>query len=192
MATFTLRELSGGVIKALHKTASQLLLEHAYTQYTSLQDTYDIFMSHSYMDADLISNIYYVLTNQFRYSVYIDWIDDPFLDRHEVTMETASIIRDRMDRCSSLFYVRTENSEDSKWMPWECGYFDGIKHRVAILPITESITDDFTGQEYLSLYPYITKDLIKNTTNQSLWVNKSSNYYVSFEEWLKGKEPIRH
>ncbi len=39
-------------------------------------------------------------------------------------------------------------------MPWELGYFDGLKRgRVGIFPIVANAGDAFQGQEYLGLYP---------------------------------------
>ena len=63
-------------------------------------------------------------------------------------------------------------------MPWECGYFDGIKEKVAILPIKKySYNNDYNGQEYLGLYPYCLKQ--DNTLGQSrLWVYKDKEYYL--------------
>ncbi len=45
-------------------------------------------------------------------------------------------------------------------MPWELGYFDGLRNaeRISILPIESSVKyDDFVGQEYLGLYKVIEK-----------------------------------
>jgi hypothetical protein len=39
-------------------------------------------------------------------------------------------------------------------MPWELGYFDGIKPgHVWILPLVSRSDSEFNGQEYLGLYP---------------------------------------
>jgi hypothetical protein len=42
-------------------------------------------------------------------------------------------------------------------MPWELGFFDGFKGRVAIVPLNENQFDinEFKGQEYLGIYPYL-------------------------------------
>jgi hypothetical protein len=91
-------------------------------------------------------------------SVYVDWIDDPALDRSKVTVETAAVLRERMKACSSLVYARSGNSSSSVWMPWELGYFDGIKpHQVWILPLVANDDSEFKGQEYLGLYPPVEK-----------------------------------
>jgi len=41
-------------------------------------------------------------------------------------------------------------------MPWELGYFDGLRNEnVAILPLTDTADEDFRGLEYLGLYPFV-------------------------------------
>ena len=61
-----------------------------------------------------------------------------------------------MRHSQSLVYATSAASSQSKWMPWELGYFDGFRPGfVAILPLVQSTGDDFSGQEYLGLYPYI-------------------------------------
>ena len=58
-----------------------------------------------------------------------------------------------------LIYATSDNSSKSRWMPWELGYFDGLKKgKIAILPITESANDSFKGEEYLDLYDLVEKE----------------------------------
>ena len=99
---------------------------------------YDIFLSHSYADKEIIDELIFSLKRDynFNYTIYIDWIEDPTLDRTNVTKETASTLKQRMKNCKSLLYVTSENHSYSKWMPWELGYNDGFKNKVAILPIS--------------------------------------------------------
>lgn len=152
---------------------------------------YDIFLSHSSLDKKLV----YTLVDMFNeagYSVYVDWIEDTELDRSNVTTETANVLRTRMGDSSGLAYVATSNATNSKWCPWELGYFDGKKNsRCCILPIMDSRT--FKGQEYLGLYPYIEYDTIMGTTKKEFWVyEQNSNKYVVLRSWLKGNNPYEH
>lgn len=164
------------------KTAGQLILESAsaYSRYK----TYDIFLSHSIKDAELILGMKGILED-LSYSVYVDWIDDPELDRKQVSKSTAEKLRERMNSSKSLFFVTTENAEGSKWMPWECGYFDGVKEKVAIVPVKKSsYNNEFNGQEYLGLYPYAIKK--KSTKgNEMLWIHINRSRYVSYDYWVK-------
>ena len=114
----------------------------------------------------------------------MDWIEDPQLDRSRVTPETASQLRRRMNSSRSLLYVTTENAENSKWMPWECGYFDGLKEKVAIVPVKASVTSSYAGQEYLGLYPYCVKEK-SNQGVETLWIHKDAKTYTSYNHWVK-------
>jgi hypothetical protein len=139
----------------ISKSASQILTEDS--RRFSSTDTYDVFLSHSYQDADLIHSIK-TLIESLSLRVYVDWIDDAGLDRTEVTRGTAKVLRERMKSCSSLVYVHSSNAKESVWMPWELGYFDGFKPgHVWILPLVSERDSEFTGQEYLGLYPPLEK-----------------------------------
>lgn len=90
------------------------------------------------MDKEVVKGLYNTLTEQ-GFSVYVDWIVDPDLNRSFVTKESAEKIRKRMDQSRSLLYAISTNAEMSKWMPWELGYVDGIPgHKCAILPVTKT------------------------------------------------------
>lgn len=116
---------------------------------------FDVFLSHSYMDAQIIYGVKELL-EEGGLRVYVDWIDDPQLGRDDVTPETADLLRVRMRRSNSLIFATSEESPKSKWMPWELGFFDGIKpDSIAILPIVETEGEPFSGQEYLGLYRHI-------------------------------------
>jgi hypothetical protein len=159
----------------------------------SKEKTYDIFLSHSSLDAKEILGLK-LLIEELGYSVYVDWIEDKQLDRTNVTKETAAILKERMQNCKCLFFATSNNSPNSVWMPWELGYFDGIKSMVAIFPILDSTAygDSYEGQEYLGLYPYISLTPTKLSDKRVLWVNESANTYVLFDKWLKGEKPTKH
>lgn len=179
------------------------------------EDTFDIFLSHSYADRNIIPQLKEAI-EMLGYTVYVDWIDDKLLSRENVTKETAEVLQKRMKQSRSLFFATSENSPNSKWMPWELGYFDGIKNkRVAILPIkneNNKFNENFTGQEYLSLYYYVTldtadksllgkvyamepnyfKEFINKLSKQlTIYINKDNRSFIHFPEWLEGEEPLR-
>ena len=91
-------------------------------------------------------------------SVYVDWIEDPQLDRTKVNATTAAHLRERMKRCLSLVYATSQNASSSRWMPWELGFFDGAHgpDQVAICPIATG-TGSCAGEEYLGLYKTLEK-----------------------------------
>ena len=61
------------------------------------------------------------------YAVYVDWIEDEELDRSEVMPKMAQLLKKRMNSSQGLAYVASSNTAQSKWCPWELGYFDGKK-----------------------------------------------------------------
>lgn len=121
----------------------------------SAHGTYDVFLSHSFLDADVILGLKNVLEAQ-RLRVYVDWIDDPELDRTKVSATTAGRIQQRMRSCNSLVYATSRSARKSRWMPWELGYFEGVKSgdRISICPIEPDTRPavSFVGEEYLGLY----------------------------------------
>lgn len=146
---------------------------------------YDIFLSHSMLDADQILAIKKILEKQ-GVSVFVDWIDAPQLQRADVSSQTAGDLREVMKRCKSLLYAFSENALHSKWTPWELGFCDGHHGRVAVMPITELETaqEGFIGAEYIGLYPYVTYDSISG------WkVKQQPNTYTSLQYWLLGIAP---
>ncbi len=133
-------------------------------------DEFDIFLSHSVIDSDLVLGIKNMLVNLGN-RVYVDWQDDPHLERTKVSPETAAILRKRMRQSKSLLYLATEAASSSKWMPWELGYFDGLTNgAVAIMPLMDNASDTFGGQEYLGLYPKVTKDTYAGGIQQHVFV----------------------
>lgn len=145
-------------------------------------EKFDVFLSHSYRDKDLVFAVKKYLEDH-DLSVYVDWIDEQELDRSSVDVETAETLRKRMSQCQPLLFLTSSNSTISKWMPWEYGYFDGINGRIAIFPIAKSDESSFAGQEYLGLYPYI--DVVGTT----ILVNSVKSGYCSMKDWLNGKSP---
>ncbi|MFI8662073.1 TIR domain-containing protein [Rhodococcus qingshengii] len=130
----------------------------SFKSFDALSGRYDIFLSHSVRDAVAIAGLRNLLLNQ-GLSVYVDWIDDPQLDREQVSATTAGQLRQRMQNSNALVYATSRASVQSRWMPWELGYFDGFKgaDQVSICPIESSDQSVFDGQEYLGLYKVIEK-----------------------------------
>ena len=133
-------------------TASRMLRESA----SAARNEYDVFLSHAYLDAKLVLGVKAIIEAVGK-TVYVDWIDDSQLDRESVTAATAARLRERMRTCRALVYATSRAATESKWMPWELGFFDGHKSgaRIAILPLVEQTDDTYSGQEYLGLYPTI-------------------------------------
>lgn len=151
---------------------------------------YDIFLSHSSRDIELIAGLKLIL-NDLGYSVYVDW-NDSALDPNNVTPETAKILRERMAQCKSLIYAFSENASNSKWMPWELGYFDALKNsRVAVLPISKTAKYAYKGSEFVGIYSVVQIAQISNTTKNAIWVYNNDDYVI-YDGWLRGKNPFNH
>ena len=151
-------------------------------------DEFDIFLSHAFEDAILIKGLRDLLV-EAGYSVYVDWIEDPQFERKYVSKYTAAALRRRMSQCKSLLFATSEAAKKSLWMPWELGFMDSeTNSRVAIAPIVLSGQqfEEFRGQEYLGMYPYLDR------TGQALYIHASSDVWVNFKNWLQGQNPIRH
>lgn len=146
---------------------------------------FDIFLSHSFLDKEDVQGLYQELTD-FGFSVYVDWIVDPHLDRNNVTKATATLVRQRMKASKTLLLAISTNATMSKWMPWELGYIDGHTNKCAIIPVSKERTPpkSFKGTEYLLLYPFIKKLPLEGTQFNKLWVIESEFKYSQFDNWL--------
>lgn len=187
MAFYTIAEAraAGAAARPVQKSASQYLDEA--TRRVTDADHFDIFLSHCLEDADAIIGVKTILERQGK-RVYVDWIDDKQLNRSNVTPATADVLRKRMRQSESFVFATSRSSPDSKWMPWELGYFDGLRHgRIAILPLVQSSGGDFRGQEYLGLYPVVEKLLAQDNIHRS-FVTKSggSPQYLDLGSFQKG------
>lgn len=183
MALFTEGEIRGAAQTRqtrLQKSLNSILTEAARTNSTS----FDIFLSHSSNDREILVGFGEAFRS-LHHSVYIDNVIDPHLSPEDVTADTAERLRVRMRQSRSLLYLHTDNSFESKWMPWELGFFDGCKQRVAILPVVDHEGElDFFGQEYLSVYPYVDVAYARDKSGPYLWVNRAWNIYTRFDFWL--------
>jgi len=183
---------SGSMYDSFELKAKTILNESLNQQrtFSSTTKTYDIFLSHSSSDAALVTGLKLELED-LGYSVYVDWIEDPKLSRANVTKDTALVLQARMKQCKALLYAFSENAVNSKWMPWELGYFDGIKGTVAVLPISRTSKSSFQGSEYLGIYYYIQIDTVSGTNNTALWVYETATKYIIFDSWITGYQPIQ-
>jgi hypothetical protein len=132
-------------------TASAATAELRKAAAAPLTTQYDFFLSHTREDAAVIAGVKTLLEAE-GWKVYVYWAEGDATTRVNAT--TAADLRKRMNNCQALIYASSDASPNSKWMPWELGYFDGRKPgRVAIMPLPSSASTGFKGQEYLELYP---------------------------------------
>ena len=172
-----LRQRAQRLQKIVLKKSETLLNESRFVSSTS----FDVFLSHSILDAEIILGAK-VRLEDAGFSVYVDWIDDPKLDRSAVSPATAASLRIRMNQCKMLAYVHSQNSALSKWCPWELGYFDAKRDgNVFIMPVVAGTQSTFVGQEYLGLYPYLSPSL----SSQNIWIEKAGGLHLLTEAKTK-------
>jgi len=170
--------------QTVRKSARDVLRESADSFYDGKK--YAVFLSHCHEDAEMIAGVKYML-EKAGISVYVDRIDDPQLDPSGVTPATADKLRVRMRSCASMLFATSKSSPNSKWMPWELGYFDGLRQgQIAILPLVESPTDGFKGQEYIGLYPVFER--LPTTTGGQAHVVRTPEKYMLFEDFASGRQ----
>lgn len=123
----------------------------------SLEETFDVFLCHSSSDIEEILRLKSYLLSKYKKKAYVCEVDDPQLNPAKANKKTAETLQQRMRSSNELYFVLSKNTQKSIWMPWELGYFDGIKNKkIEIFPLIEKSEDeifDFEGQEYLELYP---------------------------------------
>ena len=124
-------------------------------------------------------------------SVYVDRYNDPQLSTTAVDQETAQIIKKRMRQSNTLLYVHSQYSKKSRWMPWELGFFDGLKGKVGVIPIVGENSSSFKNEEFLNLYPYIDTAKGNGGSKKLLWINASETNYANFGLWARGKDAIK-
>lgn len=111
-----------------------------------------IFLSHSHRDRELIEPaIAFLRSHGVR--IYVDWMDEGMPD--VVSGETAKKIKGKIREQRKFLVMVTENSKDSRWVPWELGFADPVKgmDHIATFPIADK--SDFTQNEYMKIYPKI-------------------------------------
>lgn len=150
---------------------------------------YDIFLSHTTRDAEIVLGVYDFLT-EMGYVVFCDWIEAPEVNRSYVSPANAAFVRQMMKLSDTLLFLDTENADQSLWMCWELGWFDGENGHVGILPVLQDQHTDYRGREFLGLYPYVEIDeegklkLIRPvvTSPAGIAVIESPNS-MKFESW---------
>ena len=177
-------------LKGLLKTKTLNESTKMFSTEMKTRASFDIFLSHSFLDKDEVEGLYIELT-RLGYSVYVDWIIDPELDRNNVTKRSATLIRNRLKSSKSLLLAVSVNAAISKWMPWELGYVDGNTNTCAIIPVSQSdyAPNSYVGVEYLSLYPFI-KKVESIGFKDELYVIEEAKKFITFNDWFKyGKQP---
>ncbi len=189
MAYYRASELRSDGLRVANRnfTTADTVLDRR-TASISEREVFDIFLSHSFRDAQIVLGIVQLLESQ-GIKVYVDWLVDNQLDRSKVNAATARLLRKRMGQCRSLIFATSTSSPSSKWMPWELGYFDGLKGAsISIMPIEDNETPGRYGQEYLGLYPAIQKLPVRGGGTISAAVRMDGRAYMGLRDFAQGSD----
>ncbi|MGQ3052918.1 MAG: hypothetical protein ACT6S0_14145 [Roseateles sp.] len=102
----------------LNKSLGTVLQERVKVAASAKQ--FDIFLSHSFNDQELILGIMMSLED-LGYKVYVDWVHDGELNREHVSPQTAALLRIRMEMSKCLFYATTATTRSGchgSWVTW--------------------------------------------------------------------------
>ncbi len=161
-----------------------IVLEKYKLEKKATYQSFDVFLSHSSQDRDILPSIINFF-NQYNTNLYIDKADDEL--PRKTSPATGEILKSRIQECNKFIVLVTQNSKDSKWIPWELGVADEKKttKNVALLPVIKTEVSDWPEQEYLGLYPRITYETFKGRNSPEWMVlDQHFNNGIELEKWL--------
>ena len=135
---------------------------------------FDVFLSHSSLDKNNIFKMK-TLLNSKGLSVYVDWIEDKESLKRELTnADTARVLIERIKKSKTIIYIKTRNSSQSLWTPWELGYAQAIGKKICVLEMEHTPNTP----QYLDIYDKADlrgEDIIVENHNET----------QSIENWIK-------
>lgn len=143
------------------------------------------FLSHSSKDQDLVVGAIRVLEGHGA-KVYIDEVD-PEMPPY-TTEETAGLLKKRIGQTKKFVLLASENSKDSRWVPWELGVADGYKglEKIALFPAAnKSHEQAWASWEYLGLYRKIVwGDLQGYQKRVWMVLDEKKNTAIELGKWI--------
>lgn len=142
-----------------------------------------VFLSHKHDETEIIQQAI-TLLNKLGIDVYVDWLDSGM--PKNTNGSTATRIKEKIKQNDKFILLATEAAIGSKWCNWELGYGDAHKYHknIAVMPITDYENSNFSGSEYLQIYPIITSQYLYSTGSYYVEYN---NTKIKLEDWLKQK-----
>ncbi|MDD4968024.1 MAG: toll/interleukin-1 receptor domain-containing protein [Paludibacter sp.] len=169
------KKRAGDLIVPQQINTPDALINFIYNSQLEQMKTYDLFLSHSSIDKEELLKLKSSLNSE-DLNVYIDWVNDrDALSRELTNVDTAKVIIERLKSSNALMYIHSSSSFNSKWAPWELGYFHALEKKVCVF-----ILDfDVDKPPYLDIYPkaYLVEGVIYVNDNGSAirlsdWLNK--------------------
>ena len=150
----------------------------------------NLFLSHSLSDTEPARRAL-ALLEQHGATVYLD-IEDVGL-KSASSADVAGRLRRAIEQCRRLVVIVTENTQTSRWIPWEMGLADAFATpaRVALLPLRPSATASelWVKQEYFDLYARIERHTSPGEYTPSWAVRAPDGQYWTLGAWLNHFKP---
>ena len=143
------------------------------------KDRKKVFLSHKHSDLDKIGGVIDFFEKTYGVKCYI-YANDKNMPS-TTNRKTAEILKDTIKKADKFILIATEDAISSKWCNWELGLGDAFKYdsqEIAIFFFKNSETDEqeYNGNEYMSLYPYI--EYRDGTTKYKNGKTIEKGYYV--------------
>lgn len=163
---------------------TESLAKVAKAESRSAQNT--TFLSHSSKDDDAMPGVVLILENHGA-TVYLDK-KDPTLST-KPPPDIAKTLRGHISQAKKFVLFASNNTKESKWVPWELGLADGYKkpRNVCIFPGPDKSEDrKWMEQEYLGIYDRVVWGAFKGQ-EQSQWMvwDHVENSAIRLREWLE-------
>jgi hypothetical protein len=151
----------------------------------------NLFLSHSQHDVALAKWALAIL-EQAGARVYVDARDGGLSTMSVV--QIADRLRSVIRECKRLVVTVTENTQTSKWIPWEMGLGDAVasEERVALFPLRSNAntSEQWARQEYFELYPRIEREYSRISSRYTYFVHlPRSGGSISLSDWLTRSRP---
>ena len=149
-----------------------------------------VFISHKHSDLEDLKGLLNFLKRDYNVVPYIDSMDKK--QPKETCGDTAVRIKEVISTCDRFLFLATNKALASMWCNWEVGIADKQKlpaNNMAILPMVDSLTSLYDGNEYLEIYPYV--DEVENSYGQKMLTVVYKGFdgkpkRLTLKEWLSG------
>jgi hypothetical protein len=133
-----------------------------------------VFLSHKHDELEILDGAISFLKKE-GIDVYVDWLDEG-MPKYASGI-TAKRIKEKIRENDKFILLASEGAINSKWCNWELGLGDAAKYikNIALLPVAKD-NSDFSGAEYLQIYPHIEYQSGYNKYSNGLNILKG--YYV--------------
>ena len=127
---------------ALPNYSPEELLKFLNSDSVESKKKYDIFISHSYLDKDLVKSMKNTLNFQ-NLSCYYDWTSDQdFLKRNLISGYTKEVLKKRIEQSKALILVLTHNviadgEITSEWIKMEIEHAKSVGKKICCLNFTD-------------------------------------------------------